>query len=310
MAHPTLEPFLEMLLVERGASRNTVDAYKRDLASFFEQCADPLNATEQEIKTYLHVLSQQGMAPSSRARKLSSLRQYFRFLQAEGILQEDPTFTLEGPKRDKPLPKVLSEQEIERLLQVTQSLPEKEAKRLLCLLELSYASGLRVSELVSLSLRSIEQVLKHPGHPAMIIRGKGNKERLVPLTQTALLATQAYLETRKHFLKLKETSPFLFPSPAKEGHLTRQRFGQLLKQLAIKAGISPSKISPHVLRHAFATHLLHHGADLVSVQKLLGHSDISTTEIYTHLMTEQMQDFVAEYHPLSKKAKRSRKAEG
>ncbi len=297
-----------MLLVERGASRNTIDAYRRDLCSFFEAFPDPLSACEKDIKAYLRLLSEQGMISSTRARKLSSLKQYYSFLQAEGHMEENPTFTLEGPKRDKALPKILTEEEIERLLRVSQDLPEKEAGRLMCLLEISYASGLRVSELVSLPLRAVDQAIKHPSRPAMIVRGKGNKERLVPLSHGALSALKIYLKVRSLFLKTKQESPFLFPSSGKSGYLTRQRFGQLLKEIALKAGISPRKISPHVLRHAFATHLLNHGADLVSVQKLLGHADISTTEIYTHVMTERLSALVEIHHPLSKKAKESRKA--
>lgn len=297
-----------MLLVERGASRNTIDAYRRDLCAFFEICSDPVSASEKDVKAYLHFLAEQGMTPSTRARKLSSLKQYYAFLQAEGQIEENPTFTLEGPRREKALPKILTEEEIERLLRVSEGLPEKEAGRLLCLLELSYASGLRVSELVSVPLRAVDQALKHPSHPAMIIRGKGNKERLVPLSHGALSALEIYLKRRPLFLKPGRESPYLFPSSGKTGHLTRQRFGQLLKEIALKAGISPRKVSPHVLRHAFATHLLSHGADLISVQKLLGHADISTTEIYTHVMTERLSTLVETHHPLSRKAKESRKA--
>ncbi len=301
--------FLEMLEAERGAARNTLDAYRRDLGDFLEftrTSGQTLAATQRTgITQYLQHIATQGLAPASRARRLSSLRQFYRFLEREGIISVNPAEGAEAPKRAKPLPKTLSVGEVDRLLtfarSATQGLQGRDlvrAVRFHCLVELLYATGLRVTELVSLP-RSVLQ-----GDPRVLtIKGKGGRERMVPLNTAARTALDRYL--------LLGTAPddgvapmvanrWLFPSRGAEGHLTRQRFAQDLKNLAIAADLDPERVSPHVLRHAFASHLLDRGADLRSVQQLLGHADISTTEIYTHVLEERLKKVVFEHHPLAK----------
>jgi tyrosine recombinase XerD subunit len=238
------------------------------------------------------------MKPATAARRLSALRQFFRFLAQEGIRSDDPAALLDAPKRARPLPKILSEEEVDRLLEASRKLRDDpaESARLNCLLELLYATGLRVSELVGLRWPPFGDDARF-----LVIRGKGGKERLVPLSEPARKAVEAYAGWRSEFLAPKQVSPWLFPSRGDSGHLTRQRFGQLLKDLAVAAGLSPSKVSPHVLRHAFASHLLARGADLRAVQKMLGHADISTTQIYTHVLEARKQALVREHHPLAKR---------
>lgn len=299
-----LETFLEMLSAERGAAVHTLDAYRRDLldyAGFLRKRGRSFEeATAADIRAYLATLSGAGLKASTQARRLSAMRQLHRFLLDEDIRSDDPTSAIESPKRMRPLPKIVSEVQTQALIDVAAALEGPEAVRLLCIVELLYASGLRVSELVTLPLAALA------GERRMIIvKGKGKRERLVPLGAPAREAIKAYLTVRPRFLpKLEKAQRFLFPSRGIEGHLTRRRVAQLLKDLAVKAGVDPRKLSPHVLRHAFATHLVSHGADLRTVQQLLGHADIATTEIYTHVESERLKRLVAEKHPLAVRRKR------
>jgi integrase/recombinase XerD len=294
-----LDRFLEMLGAERNAAMNTRAAYKRDLRDAAEFLATR-NATlgeanTEDLSAYLAVLDKRGMKVRSAARRLSALRQFFKFLLAENVRSDDPTAALDGPKLDRPLPKLLDEAEMASLIEICAALDGPNGARLKALVELSYASGLRVSELVGLPLAAALR-----DQPVLIVRGKGSKERMVPLNAPARAALTAYLQHRAAFLpKGKKASTWLFPSRGKEGHLTRQRYGQMLKELGMKAGIAPERISPHVLRHAFATHLLDHGADLRSLQKMLGHADIATTQIYTHVAGRRLQQLVERHHPLA-----------
>lgn len=297
-----LETFLEMLLVDRGVSPNTLEAYRRDLLDFddFQRSRgiDPPSARDADIRAYLSHLARRGMAARTVARRLSALRQYFRFLLSEGIRADDPTQILDSPKQGRPLPKVLGEAEVDALLQAARERPGREGARLLALVELLYATGMRVSELVSLPLSA---VLRDPRF--LIVRGKGNKERLVPLGEPSRHALAGYLPLRESFAAKEHPAgdgeQRLFPSRGRHGYLTRHRVGQLLKELAVAAGIDAAKVSPHVLRHAFASHLLDHGADLRAVQQMLGHADISTTQIYTHVLDQRLKALVETHHPLA-----------
>ena len=295
-----IEAFLEMCAGERGASANTLEAYRRDLRAFAEFLASlgrgPHEADVAAIRNYLGAMAAQGLAAPSAARRLSSVRQFHRFLCGEGIREDDPCQTVDSPRRGRPLPKLLSEEEVEALLDAARRGEGNEGKRLLALLEMLYATGMRVSELVSLPLSAVARDPRW-----LTVRGKGGRERIVPLSKVAREAIEAYLVARGEFLKPGEVSPFLFPSRAREGHLTRQRFAQRLKEVALEAGLDPARVSPHVLRHAFATHLLAHGADLRSVQAMLGHADISTTQIYTHVLDERLKALVRDHHPLARK---------
>jgi integrase/recombinase XerD len=298
-----VDAFLEMMAAERGAGRQTLDAYQRDLKDYFSFRGKeaPLSAGTEDIQAYLAFLYKQGLAASTRARRLSALRQFYQFLVAEELCLVDPTHSLDTPKRGRTLPKILSEQEIEALIRAVDALPEREAYRMRALVEILYATGLRISELLTLPLTAIMS-MRSEDAGMLLVRGKGGRERLVPLNMMAMDALRSYLAIRSTFVPNARDSTWLFPSYGGSGHLTRQRFGQLLKEVARTAGIDPTKVSPHVLRHAFATHLLHHGADLVSVQKMLGHADISTTEIYTHVMKERLSDVITSCHPLAKLA--------
>ena len=288
-----------MLIAEQNAARNTVESYHTDILAFLNNSNKPsIEIEEFDILKYLETLHQKEYVASTRGRKLSAIRQYFLFLQREKIIDVNPSSEIESPRLTRPLPKILSQVDVEKLLSVAHDMPEAEGVRLVALLELVYATGMRVSELVSLPYSAY---LQGKRNHALIVRGKGNKERIIPVGNMALQALDAYVNVRGKFIQQKD-DPWLFPSNSKEGHLTRQRFGQLLKQLALDAGLDPAKISPHVLRHAFATHLLHNGADLMSVQKMLGHADISTTEIYTHILSDKLKDVVNTCHPLSKLA--------
>lgn len=295
---PQGEAFLEMLAAERGAALLTLDAYRRDLADFDSHLkgGSIAEAGADDVRGYLRRLDATGMAPRTAARRLSALRQFFKFLLVEGIRADDPTAVIDAPRQGRPLPKILSEAEVTALIETARTDESPEGIRLSALLELLYASGLRVSELVALPLGTVAR-----GDRAIIVRGKGDKERLVPLGEQALRAVRDYLAVRPLFLGEGQVSRWLFPSRAASGHLTRIRCGQLLKDLAVKAGVDPAKLSPHVLRHAFATHLLGHGADLRSVQQMLGHADISTTQIYTHVDVERLTTLVTAHHPLSRK---------
>ena len=289
-----LERFVEMLIAERGAAANTVAAYRRDLddfADFQRRGPRPVaGADSGDLRGYLGDLARRGLAPGTAARRLSTLRQYFGFLVAERVRGDDPAAVLDAPVRGLPLPKILSEDEIERLLAAAHRHDGAAGLRLIALVEILYATGLRVSELVGLPLSALEGDGR-----LLLVRGKGAKERLVPLGEPAAEAIAAYRESRAG----SEQSPWLFPSRGAQGHLTRRRLGQLLKALAADAGIDPAKVSPHVLRHAFASHLLAHGADLRSVQAMLGHADISTTQIYTHVLAARLDALVRTHHPLA-----------
>ncbi|WP_419905932.1 site-specific tyrosine recombinase XerD [Kiloniella sp.] len=297
--------FLEMMAAERGASLNTLQAYQRDLERFADflkgQGQRPDRATPSDVRSYLEDLTAEDLSPRTQARHLSSLKQYFLFLMEEGIRNDNPVGEINPPKIGQSLPKFLSVDDTERLLDTARDAKDKEEVRLHALVELLYATGLRVSELVSLKA---SQTQRDPR--ILTVLGKGNKERIVPLSLSAREALDTYIAQRQTFLSSGDQvaghdQGWLFPSRGKSGHLTRHRVGQLLKELAIKSGIDPKKISPHILRHAFATHLLENGADLRSVQKMLGHSDISTTQIYTHVLQDRLQRLVLDHHPLSNK---------
>jgi len=309
-AVPHLDAFLDMLMAERGAALNTRQAYERDLsdvALWLAQRGVTLDrAGTDDLRAYLtHLSVGNGEAPAPRtvARRLSALRQFFRFLVSEGRRADDPASALDSPKQGRPLPKILTEAEVERMIDTARVRGGPDGIRLMALLEVLYATGLRVSELVGLPLSAILRDGR-----GLIVRGKGGKERMVPLSDPARAAISAYLPLRAAFLQPEGEAVqarFLFPSRSSaDGHLTRQRFAQLLKDLAIEAGIDPEKVSPHVLRHAFATHLIDHGADLRSVQKMLGHADIATTQIYTHVVAERLRKVVVEHHPLAKRKAR------
>ena len=298
--------FLDMLAAERGAGKNTLAAYGRDLADFSAHLADGgravATATTDDVRGYLGALAERGMLPTTVARRLSAIRQLYRFLYAEGRRKDDPAAVLEGPKRARTLPKTLSLAEVDRLLHVAgQSDPEAplsvrlRTARLSCLVELLYATGLRVSELVALPASAA-----HRDTRVIVVRGKGNKERLVPLNDAAKRAMVEYLGLIAQSGGGGEArSKWLFPSFGEAGHLTRQHFARELKGLAAAAGLRAAQLSPHVLRHAFASHLLHNGADLRVVQTLLGHADISTTQIYTHVLEERLKSLVRDLHPLA-----------
>jgi len=300
-----IELFLDMIATERGASRNTIEAYRRDLddyAAFLAAKGSGIaGAVTDDVRAYLAALLKRGMAANSSARKLSAIRQLHRFLYAEGKRKDDPAAVLEGPRRGRALPKVLSVAEVTRLFEAAREAADKararpaehvRALRLICLLEALYATGLRVSELIALPAAAA----RAEGGTIMV-RGKGGKERLVPLGQAAQKAMRDY---RKLLVesKIGETR-WLFPSFGDSGHITRQHVARELKELASAAGIEPRKMSPHVLRHAFASHLLANGADLRVVQALLGHADVSTTQIYTHLLDERLKSLVRDLHPLA-----------
>ncbi len=297
-----IEPFLDMMLAERNASANTRAAYRRDLesaAAFLEKRGATLEkAGEDDVRAY--IVSLRSSAARTQARRLSALRQFYRFLCSENIRIEDPTRNVDAPKLGRSLPKYLSEEEVFALLKSVQKTKGAEGARLRAMLELLYAAGLRVSELVGLPVGA---VLFERG--TVQVRGKGGKERMVPLGDPAVAAVQAWLPFRKESLGPKKVSPFLFPSAqSKTGYVTRQRFFQILKEIGLRAGLAPERLSPHVLRHAFATHLIEHGADLRSVQTMLGHADIATTQIYTHVATDRLTKTVTEHHPLAGKKRR------
>jgi len=297
-AKALIDSFLDMMLAERNAAPNTRAAYRRDLddaAAFIaSKKSDLVDASEDELRAYLR--SQAKMAAKTQARRLSSLHQFFRFLCSEGHRKDDPTRGIDAPKLGKSLPKYLSEDEVGRLLAIVAKMKGAEGARLKAMLELLYAAGLRVTELVSLPLMALRFDLK-----LVQVKGKGGKERLIPFGDPAAEAIKAWLPERKMMLGDKRSSIYLFPSRDGKKHLTRQRFFQLLKELAIAAAITPERLSPHVLRHAFATHLIEHGADLRSVQTMLGHADIATTQIYTHVAQSRLGKTVAAHHPLAKR---------
>ena len=301
-----VELFLDMLAAERGAAANTLAAYTRDLDDFAGHLRaarrSVATARADDVRAYLGVLAKRGFSAASVARRLSAIRQLYRFLYAEGHCSDDPAAAIEGPRRGRPLPKVLSIGDVDRLLAAARAPVEEPARplaerlramRLVCLLEVLYATGMRVSELVTLPAAAARRDQR-----VLMIRGKGGKERIVPLNDAARGAMSEYLALRREAGRSVE-SQYLFPSFGESGHLTRQHFARDLKLLAGAAGLRADKISPHVLRHAFASHLLQNGADLRSVQTLLGHADISTTQIYTHVLAERLKSMVRDLHPLA-----------
>jgi integrase/recombinase XerD len=306
--------FLDMLAAEQGAGPNTLDAYRRDLTDFSEFLTRVghsfTDAETQTLRDYLGDLDARGFKSSSVARRLSAMRHLFRFLLNERIRDEDPAAILSGPKRGRGLPKVLSISDVDRMLRRAKEMSEAadvspsqrlRALRLYCLLEVLYATGLRVSELVSLPRTAAKRDAR-----MIVVRGKGDKERLVPLNEASRQAMADYLAATEAAKGEKKgsiaASKWLFPSFGESGHLTRQHFARDLKELAVASGLQARLVSPHVLRHAFASHLLHNGADLRIVQTLLGHTDISTTQIYTHVVEERLKSLVRDLHPLAEKA--------
>jgi len=301
-----VELFLDMQAAERGAGENTLAAYRNDLADLSAHLRSRGRgialATTDDLREFLVSLAERGFKASSLARRLSAVRQLYRFLYAEGKRTDDPAAVLEGPKRGRSVPKVLTIAEVDKLLAQAQNAATDakqpaaqrlRATRFLCLLEVVYATGLRVSELVALSASAARRDQR-----MLVVRGKGGKERLVPLNQAAKRAMAEYLKLRAD-VKGKAQSKWLFPSFGEQGHLTRQHFARELKALGAACGLTGDRLSPHVLRHAFASHLLHNGADLRVVQTLLGHADISTTQIYTHVLEERLKTLVRDLHPLA-----------
>ncbi|PZQ99407.1 MAG: recombinase XerD [Cereibacter sphaeroides] len=301
-----ISAFLEAQAAERDAARNTQLAYGRDLGDFADwlqrRSKDFKGAIREDVEAYLIWSEAQGLSKATRARRLSSIRQLFRFAHEEGWRAENPALPIKGPGRMQRLPKTLTQEEVAALLdQAGQTGRAGDGLRNRCLMELIYATGMRVSELVELPVAAVR------GEPAMIlVRGKGNKERMVPLSAPAKSAVAAWVAQRdkaedEAAAKGKPRSRFLFPATGKEGHLTRQAFHSLVKAIALAAGMDPARVTPHTLRHAFATHLLEGGADLRVIQTLLGHADLATTEIYTHVLDERLRDLVMQHHPLARR---------
>ncbi|WP_299842587.1 site-specific tyrosine recombinase XerD [uncultured Roseovarius sp.] len=306
-----ISSFLEAQAAELGAAQNTIAAYDRDLTDFHAwlsgKAISLAAAGQNDVEAYLVWCDAQGLAKSTRARRLSAIKQLYRFAFEERLREDNPAIRIKGPGRDQRLPKTLSEAEVDRLLDAARQSARsaKDRSRNTCLMELLYATGMRVSELVSLPVAAAR------GDPRMLlIRGKGGKERLVPLSPPAREALTEWLELRdtaEDAARAKgfAPSPYLFPSSGKLGYLTRHRFYMLIKELSVYAGVSPAKVTPHTLRHAFATHLLANGADLRAIQTLLGHADVATTEIYTHVLEERLKELVLEHHPLAKADRRN-----
>lgn len=299
--------FLDMMAAERGAAANTLDAYRRDLEDIESRLADTGRGLErartEDLEAVLSSIARDGLSAGTAARRLSAARRFYRFLLKEGVRADDPASGLKGPKKARSLPRILSEADVEALFDAAGRMEGASGVRARALLELLYAGGLRVSELVSLPLSAFARAER-----CILVTGKGGRDRLVPLTDSAIEAVAAYKSLRERHLpkagsaNFRRASAFLFPSAtARAGHLTRERFAQVLQELAIGAGLDPSRVSPHVLRHAFATHLLANGADLRTVQTLLGHADVSTTEIYTHVLEARLKALVHDVHPLSRK---------
>ena len=297
-----IDRFLEMMAAERGASQNTLAAYRRDLEAYAEGLIDLKGAGPDDIRRHLEALEAQGMARSSAARKLSAIRQFHRFLHGDGLAMDNPATAIDSPRAARPLPKMISQQDVNALAETARSRvkaaegkQQLKALRLLSLIELLYATGLRVSELVGLTAQAAGAE-----RDFILVKGKGGRERLVPVSATARAALADYLAVlRKSGLA---GSKWLFPSSGAAGHLTRQHFAIELKALGREAGLDVAKLSPHVLRHGFASHLLEGGADLRAVQQMLGHADISTTQIYTHVQAERLREVVESHHPLAKKS--------
>ncbi|KMK66543.1 site-specific tyrosine recombinase XerD [Puniceibacterium sp. IMCC21224] len=301
-----ISAFLDAQAAERGAAHNTLLAYARDLKDFEDwlhlRATSPSAATQDHVESYLVYCDAQGLAKSTRARRLSAIKQLYRFAFEEGLRTDNPALQISGPGRDKRLPKTLTTEEVDHLLDAATRHGRNDLDRLrnTCLMQLLYATGMRVSELVSLPLAAAR------GDPRMLlIRGKGGKERMVPLSAPARVALAAWLDAREEAeadarINGKPASPFLFASRGKAGHLTRHAFYVLIKELAVDGGVSPAKVTPHTLRHAFATHLLANGADLRAIQTFLGHADVATTEIYTHVLEERLRELVFDHHPMAR----------
>ena len=298
--------FLEMMAVERSAARNTLTAYAKDLedaSAFLAARGRGLDdAAAEDVEAYFHAQGERGLAPATAARRRASVRQFYRFVLGEGWRKDDPSRRVDAPRKGRPLPKVLSRSEVEALIAAAGARDGGAGLRLACMIELLYASGLRISELLSLPLAALQ---RDPAY--LIVKGKGGKERLAPLNDAARAAVKAYLPARPAFFPKNaknggvKQSPWLFPSRGAGGRLTARRMAQLLDEAALAAGIDPERVSPHVLRHAFATHLLEGGADLRAVQTLLGHADIATTQIYTHVAEDRLREVVQTKHPLGRK---------
>lgn len=291
-----IENFLEMKAAEEGVSQNTIEAYEKDMMQFFEFIGndDVRKISSDDISNFVQFLSKKKYAPKTISRKLSTIREFFKFLFSEREIKENPSINISSPKLDKSLPKFLTISEMQEVIKFAQSRTELSHKRMAVMLELMYACGLRVSELVSLPESSINFDKKQ-----ILVRGKGSKERIIPVAGPAIKAVIEYLGYREKFIKKGAKSPWMFPSlTSVSGHITRDAFFKNIKKIAVLVGISPSRVSPHVLRHSFATHLLNNDADLRSVQKMLGHEDISTTEIYTHITSEKLMEVVKSKHPL------------
>ena len=311
--HPSVDAFLDMLTTERGAAMNTRQAYWRDLADVSlylrgERNTDINDASTEDLKAYIEHLSNKihvkgenkaQIAVRTVARRLSAMRQFYRYMISENMRSDDPTSTIESPKQGRTLPKTLSEEEVAQLIKTAGESGGADSIRLVCLLEMLYATGLRVSELVSLPMSAVSESVEF-----LTVAGKGGKDRMIPLSEPAQKAVKNYLSVRPQFIGVENKEAqekSVFPSKTSEsGHLTRQRFAQLLKDLARDAEVEEARVSPHILRHAFATHLLKRGADLRSVQKMLGHADIATTQIYTHVVGENLKETVEENHPIAK----------
>jgi integrase/recombinase XerD len=303
---PEIDLFLDMMAAERGAARNTLDAYARDLTDVSARLAAHgirlAQAETPDLEAVLAGIESDGLSAATAARRLSAMKRFYRFLLSEGRRHDDPCTPLRGPKQGRSLPKILSEADVDAMFGAVADLPGASGLRTRALLEILYAGGLRVTELVSLPLSAFIQRER-----CIFVTGKGGRERLVPLTASALAAMAAYRDVRAaHLPPVKsgqhKAQRYLFPSrTAKSGHLTRERFAQILQEVALAAGLDPGRVSPHVLRHAFATHLLARGADLRSVQLLLGHADVSTTQIYTHVLDERLKSLVENSHPLARK---------
>ena len=301
-----LEAFLEMLAATRGAAKNTLDAYRRDLldlAQFLKRRGRTLGAArEADLTAYLAAMEAAGLARATAQRRLSAVRQFAKFLFSENVRDDDPTARIDAPKKTRPLPKTIGEDDVARLLDLARADGSVAGVRFLAMLELACGSGLRVSELVGLPLSAAPKAGR-----MLFVTGKGGKERMVPMSEAARAALDVWLGVREATLGLDARgrpapSRFLFPSPAKQGHRTRQQFALDLKAAALKAGLDPARLSPHTLRHGFATHLLNRGADLRSLQAMLGHADIATTQIYTHVVEDRLRDTVEQAHPLAREA--------
>ena len=289
-----------MLAAERGSAALTLTAYRSDLSDLAQFLGERGIALEAAEPASLHSYVANGAiaraAPRTLARRISAMRQFYKFLLIEGVRQDNPTAELDTPKLGRPLPKLLSEVEVGALIEAARLWPGEEGSRLRCVLELLYATGLRISELVTLPLAAARRDPRF-----LLVSGKGGKERVVPMNEPGRRSLSEYLDCRERFLDGTQSSRWLFPSRGRTGHLTRQRCGQLLKELAIAANLDPDRLSPHILRHAFASHLLERGADLRSVQQMLGHADIATTQIYTHVQTDRLRKLVEAAHPLARR---------